>query len=138
MLGAIVRRAIILSVVAARIMFAQAPAAKDPPKYVPTEVQALKLQLLQKDAQLAQLQLQRFQDAIRQSKDNQDLQEGLKKAIEALQAEAGKVKETNKWPADVAFHMEDLTFSAPSASPPPTPPAKPAEPPAPAKPKEKP
>jgi hypothetical protein len=133
MLGAIVRRAIILSVVAARIMFAQsptAPVAKDPPKYVPTEVQSLKLQVLQKDAQLAQVQLQRLNDALQQS------QQAFQKALQALQAGADEVKKANGWPADTQFSQDQLTFSAPPT--PPTPPAKPAEQPAPAKPKEKP
>jgi hypothetical protein len=131
MLGAIVRRAIILSVVAARIMFAQSapvPKAGEPPKYVPTEVQALRLQVLQKDAQLAQVQLQRLNDAVQQS------QQAFQKALQALQAGADEVKKANGWPADTQFSQDQLTFSAPP--PPPPPPVKPAEPST--KPKEKP
>jgi hypothetical protein len=78
------------------------PAA--PSKYQPTEVQALKLQVLQRDAQLAQIQLQRAQQA-------------FQGALAALDAEAGKVKTENGWPKDVQFSPDTLTFDVPKLPP---------------------
>lgn len=69
-------------------------------KYEPTEVQLLRLQVKQKDAQLAQVQLQRAQQA-------------FQGALAALDAEAGAVKKANNWPADVQFSPDTLTFEVP-------------------------
>lgn len=90
---------------------AQSPATAAPATYRPTEIQALKLQVLQKDAQLAQVQLQRAQQA-------------FQGALAALDAEAGAVKKANNWPADVQFSPDTLTFVAPQL-PPATPEKKP-------------
>lgn len=81
---------------------AQSPPAAPPAAatYKPTELQALKLQVLQKDAQLAQIQLQRAQQA-------------FQGALAALDAEAGAVKKANNWPADVQFSPDTLTFEVP-------------------------
>jgi hypothetical protein len=66
--------------------------------YTPTEVQSLKLQLRQRDAQIAQKDLQMYQQRFQQ-------------AINDLQAEAEQIKRDNKWAADVAFDMGTLTFA---------------------------
>lgn len=73
-------------------------------KYEPTELQRLKLQVLQRDAQLAQVQLQRAQQA-------------FQGALAALDAEAGEVKKSNKWPAEVQFSPDTLTFDVPKLPP---------------------
>jgi hypothetical protein len=75
--------------------FGQAPT----PKYQPTEIQLLRLQVLQRDAQIAQMQFYQ--------------------KVAALQAEGQKVKTENKWPADVRFNPDTLTFEE---APPPPPP----------------
>jgi hypothetical protein len=114
MLGAIVRRAIILSVVAARIMFAQSaavPKPSEPPKYVPTAVQTLSLQVLQARAQTAQVQMQRVQDAL------QSAQKNFQDALAALNKAADDIKVENKWPAEVSFSPDQLTYTAPSPKP---------------------
>lgn len=92
-------------------MMAQAPPAAAPPsKYEPTEVQRLKLQVAQKDAQLAQVQLQRAQQA-------------FQAALAELDAEAGRVKVANGWPSTVQFSPDTLTFvEAPKPSVAPAPP----------------
>lgn len=80
------------------IALAQAPSVAAPPsKFEPTEVQRLKLQVAQKDAQLAQVQLQRAQVA-------------FQAALAELDAEAGRVKAANGWPATVQFSPDTLTF----------------------------
>jgi hypothetical protein len=77
------------------------------PKFEPTEIQSLRLQIRQRDAQIAQKDLftanQRFQLTLGE-----------------LQAEAQKIKTENKWPADVRFNPDTLVFEEPP---------KPAEPP---------
>jgi hypothetical protein len=78
-------------------LFGQTPA---PVTYKPTEIQTLRLQLAQRDAQLAQ-------------KDLQEAQTRFQQALVNLTNEANKVKADNKWPADVQFSPNDLTFSAP-------------------------
>jgi len=80
-------------------LFAQSPAA--PAKYEPSEVEQLRLQLAAKDAQIAQIQFQNAQYVFQQ-------------AIARLHAEADKVKAEHKWPAEVQFKPETLTFAAPA------------------------
>jgi hypothetical protein len=74
----------------------------DAPKYNPSEVQTLRLQVKQKDAQLAQLDMQaateRFQVALN----------GLQQAGEAVRVE-------NKWPDTVKFDPNTLSFNEASA-----------------------
>jgi hypothetical protein len=85
------------------------------PKYAPSEVQALRLQVRQKDAQLAQRELQMTCT---------EPQQKFQKAISDLNAEAEKVKKDNGWPKEATFNPDTLAFTEP-------PPAKPAVPPAP-------
>lgn len=75
-------------------MFAQE--AKKP-KYQPTELQTLRLQLAQQQAQLAQ-------------KDMFIAQQNLQAALAALKAESDKVKQANNWDASVIFNPDTLMF----------------------------
>jgi hypothetical protein len=81
--------------------------AQSPPAstYQPTEVQSLRLQVAQRDAQLAQRDVvaanQRFQAA-----------------VAALSTAGERVKQENKWPDDVHFDLDTLNFSqAPAKEP---------------------
>jgi hypothetical protein len=74
------------------------------PKYVPTEVQSLRLQNKQKDAQLAQMRLQQAGAQFQQ-------------ALADLTAESVKVKTENHWPDAVQFNPDTLAFSEPPAPP---------------------
>lgn len=77
-------------------MVAQAPA-----EYKPTEIQTLRLQVKQKDARLAQVDLR-------------DAQNRFNQALADLNAEGEKVKVENKWPSTVMFSMDTLTFAVPA------------------------
>ena len=79
------------------------------PTFEPNEVQALRLQNKQKDAQMMQMVLQQAQQQFQQK-------------LKDLNDEADKVKNENKWPSDVAFNADTLKF-APAAKTP-EPPAK--------------
>lgn len=79
-----------------------------PKIYQPSETQALRLQLKQKDAIIAQ-------------KDMQVVQQRFQDALNALNAEAEKVKLENKWTPDVRFSPDTLTFDMPKPSPAPAP-----------------
>src|SRR6266404_7794961 len=84
------------------LLFSATLLAQTPPaKYEPTEVEQLRLQLAAKDAQIAQIQFQNAQYVFQQ-------------AIARLHAEADKVKAEHKWPAEVQFKPETLTFAAPA------------------------
>lgn len=72
--------------------------AQEKKEYKLTEVQLLRLQVKQKDAQIAQVRFQASQQA-------------FQAAINDLQAEASKVKEQNSWDKDVVFNADALTFS---------------------------
>lgn len=72
--------------------------AQEKKEYKLTEVQLLRLQVKQKDAQIAQVRFQASQQA-------------FQAAINDLQAEASKVKEQNSWDKDVIFNADALTFS---------------------------
>jgi hypothetical protein len=85
-------------------MFA-APQATTEKKYEPTENQALRLKFLHKDLELAQLQAQ-----VAFARFNQ--------ATAELAAEGAKVKTENKWPAELVFDNDKLTFTMPPAPPP--------------------
>jgi hypothetical protein len=86
--------------------------------YTPTELQALKLQLEQKDLTIIGTRMQ----AIKQQFDQQQAE--YQKALGALQADAEKIKVDNKWPKTLVFDAEKLTFSEPP--PPPAPAANPS------------
>lgn len=92
-------------------------AQQSPKPYEPSEVQSLRLQVAQKDAQLAFNNLQQAQAE-------------YQKAFTALNKLADQTKKDNKWPDDVHFDFSTLTFTAAPAKPAPAPePAKkPAEP----------
>lgn len=84
--------------------------AQDTKEYKPTEVQLLRLQVKQKDAQMAQVKFQLAQQAFQAS-------------VNDLQAEANKVKEQNSWEASVTFNADTLVFA--EAPKPPAPAKKP-------------
>lgn len=90
----------------------QTPPPVQPPlaKYQPTEVQSLRLQVAQKNAQLAQAALQQAQ-------------RNFQDAFAALNAEAEKVKAEEHWDAKVTFDPDKLTFAeaAVAAAPAPAP-----------------
>jgi hypothetical protein len=66
----------------------------------PTELQTLKLQLKQRDAQVAQ-------------KDVYIAQQNFQRAVDALRFEAEQVKIDNKWPQSVQFDPDTLKFAPP-------------------------
>lgn len=112
--GVIVGLGIALNLAGAFVL-AQAPLPAAS-KYKPTEIQQLKLEVAQKDAQLAQVQLQRAQQV-------------FQSALAKLDDVAGQVKRENGWPEGVQFSPDSLTFIAPPEqpapkTPTPTPPAK--------------
>lgn len=74
-------------------------------KYPLSEIQTLRLQVKQKDAQIAQQNVFVAQQA-------------FSAAIKALRDEADKVKVENKWPAEVQFSPENLMFVDPVLAPP--------------------
>lgn len=73
------------------------------PKYDPTEVEQLRLEVAQRDAQLAQT---RAQMACRDLPQQGQFQQ----ALAALNAEATKVREAHKWPDSVQFNPDSLKF----------------------------
>lgn len=68
--------------------------------FKPTEVQTLKLKVLQQQAQLAQ-------------RDMLDAQKRFSDALTGLSTEADKVKKENNWPDTVQFDQNTLTYSLP-------------------------
>jgi hypothetical protein len=82
------------------VLAAQTP----PPQYMPSEVQALRLQVKQKDAIIAQ-------------RDSQEAMSRAQAAFAALLAEGEKIKADNKWPAEVKFDPQGLVFIAPPPPP---------------------
>jgi hypothetical protein len=68
--------------------------------YKPTEVQLLRLQVQQKDAQLLQAQLQ-------------SIQRQFNEKVSELMSSAQKVKLENGWPPETQFSPDTLVFSAP-------------------------
>jgi len=69
-------------------------------EYKLTEVQLLKLQVVQKDAMLLKAQMQ-------------DIQRQFGDKIADLQRTAEKIKLENSWPPETRFDMDSLQFSAP-------------------------
>jgi uncharacterized protein YlxW (UPF0749 family) len=69
-------------------------------EYRLTEVQLLKLQVVQKDAQLLQAQLQ-------------NVQRQFQEKVSDLMSTAQKYKLENGWPPETQFNPDTLTFSAP-------------------------
>jgi hypothetical protein len=84
------------------IMLSYAVHAQEKAKeYKLTEVQLLKLQVQQKDAQLLQAQLQ-------------NIQRQFQEKVTELMSTAQKYKLENGWPPDTQFNPDTLTFSAPA------------------------
>lgn len=76
-----------------------------PSEYKPTEVESLRLQVAQKDAIIAQQQMQQVQQA-------------YQSAIDKLHTEAEKIKADHKWPETVKFNDQAITFyEVPKAEP---------------------
>ena len=71
-----------------------------PKEYKLTEVQQLKLQVQQKDAQLLQAQLQ-------------NIQRQFQEKVSELMSTAQKIKMENGWSPDTKFDPDHLIFSAP-------------------------
>jgi hypothetical protein len=69
-------------------------------RYAPSEVQSLRLQVRQKDAQIAQNALEKAQLRFQQT-------------LVDLQAEAERIKTENKWPKDTQFDPNNLVFNEP-------------------------
>lgn len=80
--------------ITSEILGAQATA----PKYTPTEVQSLRLQVKQRDAQIAQ-------------RDMVAAQEKFQNFLAVLQSEGDKVRLENKWPDTVKFDLNTLGFT---------------------------
>lgn len=83
------------------------------PEYKPTDMQILRLQLKQAQAQTKKLQLNQAQAE-------------FNAAYGALMDEANAVKKENKWPTETLVDPDKLLFSAPP-KPIPNPPAAPAK-----------
>jgi hypothetical protein len=81
-----------------------APPATAPAKYELSEVQKQRLQLKQKDAQIAQLQLSIANSTFQQS-------------IAAFNAEVKSIEEENKWPDTLQIDPNTMTFKEPPAPP---------------------
>jgi hypothetical protein len=72
-----------------------APAAQTPKKYEPTEVESLRLQLKQRDAQLAQVAVQQA-NAV------------FQKTVADFNAEVDAIKKAHGWPAEVQIDQTRL------------------------------
>jgi hypothetical protein len=88
--------------------FAAVMAQRKPATYIPNENQVLRLKVKQDAAVIAQ-------------KDMQVVQQRFQDALNALNAEADKVKAENRWPKDVKFSPDTLTFDMPKLTPLPSP-----------------
>jgi len=77
---------------------------KAAPTYKPSEIQLLRLQVKQKDAQLAFLAVQQAQATFNQR-------------IQDLTSEADKIKLENGWDAKVTFDGNTLIFAEPEKKP---------------------
>src|SRR4029077_9309968 len=73
-----------------------------PKEYRLSEIQLLKLQVVQRDAMLLKSQMQ-------------DLQRQFGDKVGDLQRTAEKIKLENSWPPETRFDMDKLEFSAPPA-----------------------
>lgn len=72
--------------------------------YVPTEVEKLKLENLQKDAIILQQAVQLAQQQL------DKLQQQAREAYSALTVEGNKVKADHKWPTTVVFSPQTLEY----------------------------
>lgn len=91
-----------LKYLAIGVLFASGLMAQtvSPEKFTPTEIQGLRLQIKQKDAQLAQ-------------QDMQNATVRFQQALAALQSEGERVKTENKWDKEVVFNPNNLEFAKP-------------------------
>jgi hypothetical protein len=89
-------------------LLAMALYGQEKPKYVPTEVQTLRLQNKQKDAIIAKQNVDALQVAFQQA------QTKFQEAIKALGDEGEKVKQEQSWPKDLQFNVNDLTYTEPA------------------------
>lgn len=78
----------------------------DDKKYELSEVQKLRLQVKQKDAQLAQIQLSIAQG-------------NFEKTIDDFNAEVKSIEKENSWPETLQINAQTLDFTAPPATAPP-------------------
>jgi len=92
--------ALLIGMVVAAIGQNSGPGMKTVPVtlYVPNEVQQLKLQVRQKDAQLAQVALREAQSNFQQK-------------VKELMEEGIEVRKANGWPDKVTMNPDSLTFS---------------------------
>ena len=81
---------------------------QEKPKYQPTEVQSLRLQVRQKDALLAKERLEALQAAV------QTQQKTFQDALKALTDESDVVKKEQGWPKETVFEPNNLTFTEPA------------------------
>jgi hypothetical protein len=95
---------LLLTLLSTLVLFAIAVFGQDKPKYQPTEVQSLRLQVRQKDALLAKRALD-------------DAQTAFQKALTDLNSESEKVKTENNWPKEVSFNPNDLSYTEPAKDP---------------------
>ena len=104
-----------------------APGSQDEKKYNPSEVQALRLKVKQRDAQVIQTQLAAAQQTVA------DLQQRAQTASSAFNDEVKAIAKENGWPETVQVRMSQtqpdtiVFFDAPAA---PAKPPAPADPPA--------
>ena len=97
---------VVVALLVAGVLRSRGQTPTPPSKYQPTEVQSLRLQVAQKNAQLAQVALQQAQ-------------RNFQDAFAALNAEAAKVKAEQKWDdAKVTFNADTLTFADAPVKPP--------------------
>jgi hypothetical protein len=96
-----------------------ADACKAPPpnsKYPPTEVQCLRLRVLQDAALLAQQQMMNLQQQL------QTAQSTFQQRLQELTDASKQIKADNHWPPDIIFNPNDNTFTDPPPPAPPSPP----------------
>jgi hypothetical protein len=80
------------------VMLVNVFAEDSPNSYQPTEIQHLRLEVKQREVQLAQ-------------KDFFIAQQNLNMSLKALNDEAARVKIENKWPDGLVFNQEKLSFT---------------------------
>jgi len=96
--------------VAAGTIIAQTP-TPPPSKYQPTEVQNLRLKVKQQDLIIASKNAQELQKAL------QDAQKDAQTKYADLMKEADTVKTEQKWPANLIFNPDQLSFTEPPPAP---------------------
>ena len=95
----------VYAVISAILLCAMVLHGQEKTKFVPTEIQRLKLENKQKDALLAKERLESLQSAVQQAQRN--FQDSLK----ALTDEAETVKKEQGWGKDVVFDPNTVSFS---------------------------